>query len=301
MRSCSMNSAAAKDRCVFTSVLLLGALFALSASPCARVPLVSALVIIGVPLMTFGVAAPSRIGLFRELALFLRGMEASVLSFLLMAMGRRKDARATRDRQRTRVEGAYMAVDDRLGELVRMDPLRLHHARRLALFGAGLTVLAGLGLPMLSPSVYTFGSWPQAPFVILLDLVVLGFAGRLVGERISIRLLEASEALRGDDAWSSRLRVMPVSMLLGAALGMVGSFVVVSAAAAACAIETSWMAPTTFIEPAFWFIRMTAPDALPLGIGIGAILGAGMGLAQPPKGLFPARAEEPAADEEPLA
>ena len=61
--SCNGSRNEGRERCVFTSIMLLGGLFALSASPCARVPLVSALVIIGVPLMTFGVAAPSRIGL----------------------------------------------------------------------------------------------------------------------------------------------------------------------------------------------------------------------------------------------
>lgn len=290
MRSCS--TAAAKDRCVFTSVLLLGALFALNASPCSRVPLVSAMVLIGVPVMTFLVAAPSRIGSFRELALFLRGAEATLLSGLLFLMGRRQDALRARDRQRARVESAYMAVDDRLGELVRLDPLRLHHARRLGFFGAMLTVMAGLSLPVLYPQIYTFGDWPVAPFVILTDVLVFGLVGRFVAERIVIRLLEATEALRGNDPWASRVRVLPISTLLGAALGMVGAFLVVLAGAAACAVETSWIAPfSTFVEPADWFLRTTIFAALPLGIGIGAVLGAGMGLAQPPKGLFPVRTE----------
>lgn len=291
MRCCSASQPAAKDRCVFTSVLLLGALFALFASPCVSAPLVSALVILGVPVFTFGVAAPSRVGLGREVALFFRGLEASLLSFFLLATGRGRDAARVRERQRTRVEGAYMAVDDRLGEIVRMDPLRLHHARRIAFFGTVLTVLAGMSLPLLQPSVFTFGDWPLAPFVVLLDLGVLFLAARVVTERVSVRLLEASDALRGDEPWGSRARVLPVAVLLGAALGMVGSFVVMYAAAAACAVETSWMTSMGFLEPAFWFIRSTAPDALPLGIGIGAILGAGAGLAQPPKGLLTASAE----------
>lgn len=289
----SSSTAAAKDRCVFTSVLLLGALFALNASPCSRVPLVSAMVLVGVPVMTFLVAAPSRLGLFRELSLLFRGAEATLLSGLLYLTGRRQDAFRARDRHRARVESAYMAVDDRLGQLVRLDPLRLHHARRLGFLGATLTVAAGLSLPILYPQVYTFGDWPQAPFVVLLDVVVFGLVGRLVAERIVIRLLEATEALRGNDPWASRVRVLPISTLLGAALGMVGAFLVVLAGAAACAIETSWIAPfSTFFEPADWFLRTTTFAALPLGIGIGAVLGAGMGLAQPPKGLFPERTNE---------
>ena len=88
----NQNPQLARDRCVFTSVLMLGALFALSASPCAGLPFVSALVIIGVPIMTFGVAAPSRIGLFREVRLFWSDIESLVLTSLLRMVGRRQDA-----------------------------------------------------------------------------------------------------------------------------------------------------------------------------------------------------------------
>lgn len=292
MRNCSLSSAAAKDRCVFSSVLMLGALFALSASPCARVPLVSALVIIGVPLMTFGVAAPSRLGLLRELALFVRGSEAMFLGALLRMLGRGADAARVRDRQRTRVESAYAMGGDRVAEISRLDPLRLHHARRIASFGAVLTVLAGVGLPFLHPTTYTFGDFPEAPFVFGLDVLVFGLVGRIVAERIALRLLEASDALRSGDAWTSRARALPVSMLLGAALGMVATFIVVDAGAIACAIETSWVVNTSFFEPTRWFIQTTTPSALPLGVGIGAILGVGMALAQPPRGLLP-DVEEP--------
>ena len=54
--------ACGRDRCLFTSVMMLGALFGLMASPAARAPMVSIFVVVGVPLMTFAVAAPSRVG-----------------------------------------------------------------------------------------------------------------------------------------------------------------------------------------------------------------------------------------------
>lgn len=296
MRNCSLSSAAAKDRCVFTSVLMLGALFALSASPCARVPLVSALVIIGVPLMTFGVAAPSRLGLIREIALLFRGLEATLLSALLTLTGRSKDIGRVWLTYRGRVENAYAQGDDRVAEISRLDPLRLHHARRLATFGAGLVVLAGVGLPFLHPATYTFGDLPMAPFVFGLDILVFGLVGRVVTERVALRLLEAADALRCNEAWTSRARALPVSMLLGAALGMVATFIVIDAGAIACAIETSWMVDTHFFEPTRWFIQATTPAALPLGVGIGTILGGGIALAQPPRGLLP-EVEEPLAEE----
>lgn len=293
MGSTASHAAAARDRGVFTSVLLLGALFALGTSPCSRAPFIAALVVVGVPWMTFRVAAPSRLSLARELTLLLRGAEAATLGLVLTVLRRHRDAVRVMERQRTRVEAAYMSLDDRLGELARHDPLRLHHARRLATVGAALTVLAGLALPVLQPSMYTFGDGYEAPFVFLLDAVVLTFSARVVGERIMIRLLEASEALRGEGQRASRARTLPIVTLLGGALGMVASFVVVSVAAAACAVETVWLAgpypmAVGYLEPAMWFIRATAPDALPLGVGIGAILAWGIGWAQPPRGLFPA-------------
>ncbi|MFZ9888750.1 MAG: hypothetical protein ACO3JL_14720, partial [Myxococcota bacterium] len=262
-------------------------------SPCSRARLIAALVVVGVPWMTFRVAAPGRLSLLRELALLWRGAEAAALSVVLTFLRRRQDASRVVERQRARVEAAYMSLDDRLGELARHDPLRLHHARRLAFFGAGITVIAGLALPILQPSTYTFGDWVEAPFVVLLDALVLTCSARVVGERMMIRLLEASEALRGQDPRASRARTLPIVTLLGGALGMVASFVVVSVAAAACAVETVWLAgpyhlSVGYLEPAMWFIRATAPDALPLGVGIGAILGAGIGWAQPPRGMFPA-------------
>jgi hypothetical protein len=276
-----------RERCLFTSVMMLGALFGLMASPAARVPLVSTFVVVGVPLMTFAVAAPSRLGLIKELWLMMRGLESMVLAGLCILVGRAGDARAVLMRQRVRVENAYTNLEgfsgSRLASVVAADPLRLHHARRLALLGAVLAVVAGNALPLLFPQTYTWGDDWTAPFVVALDVVTIGFASRIVGERMMVRLLEATHALSGGNPWGARARIVPLSTMLGAAMGAVGALVVLSAAAAASAIETSWLFETDMIAAGFWFLRETAPLALPLGIGIGAILGCCSGLAQPPK------------------
>lgn len=289
MRCCSSPSAA-KDRCVFTSVLLLGALFAMQAAPCTRTPLMPVLILLGIPVLTFGVAAPSRIGLGKELGLFLRGLEALLLGGLLVAIGRGRDAKVVRMRHRSRVERAYLASDERFYEVVSEDPLRLHHARRLAFAVTTAIVAAGMGLPLLEPSTYTFGDWPEAPFVILLDLFTLTLVGRVVTERVALRLLEITHGVVAQDPFGSRLRMLPVSSLLGVALGAVGSLVIVGAAAAACAVESSWVVGGMAVpEAAHWFLLNTVPDALFFGIPVGAVMGAGFGLAQMPS--------RPAADE----
>ena len=272
-----------RERCLFTSVMMLGALFGLMASPAARVPLVSTFVVVGVPLMTFAVAAPSRIGIFREMALLLRGLEALGLAGLCCLVGRFGDARAVLLRQRIRVENTYSTSGDRLGAVVAADPLRLHHVRRLAGFGTLLAILAGNALPLLHPETYTWGDDWTAPFVLILDVLVITISSRLVGERMAVRLLEATHALGGGHPLAARFRVVPLSTMLGSAMGAVGALVVLSAAAAASAVETSWMVDTNLVAAGFWFIRETAPYALPLGIGIGAVLGAGAGFAQPPR------------------
>lgn len=275
--------ACGRDRCLFSSVMMLGALFGLMASPAARAPLVSSFVVVGVPLMTFAVAAPSRLGLMRELGLLFRGVEAFTLAVLCVATGRLADARAVLQRQRVRVENAYTSETGSLASLVSSDPLRLHHVRRLGAFGAVLAVFAGNALPLLHPETYTWGHDWTAALVLVLDVLVIGVTARIVSERLVIRLLEATHALRGGSAFAARLRVVPLSTVLGAAMGAVGALVVLCAAAAASAVETSWMVETNLVVAGFRFVRETASYALPLGIGIGAILGAGAGLAQPPQ------------------
>ena len=276
----SQDNAPASERCLFSSVLALGALFGLMASPCARVPFVSAFVIVGVPLLTLLVAAPSRLGMFRELSLFARDAQASLLSALCVAVGRKREARMVIDSHRASVERAY-SHHPRLSALVQGDPLRLHHARRLGVMAALLAVVAGVALPFVAGETYTFGDFPHAPFVFLADVLVIGFAARFVSERMALRLFEASAALSTGTSFASRLRVIPLTTLLGAALGAVGGLVVLSAAAAASAVESVLVFDADFGRSAFWFLRTTAPMALPLGVGIGSILGAGLGLSQP--------------------
>lgn len=268
------------ERCLFSSVLALGALFGLMASPCARVPFVSTFVVVGVPLLTLLVAAPSRLGLFGELSMFLRDIQASLLSSLCTLVGRKREARMVIDSHRADVERAY-SRHARLGAMVEGDPLRLHHARRLGFFATVLSVVAGVGLPFIASETYTFGDFPTAPLVFLTDVLVIGLAARLVTERMTLRLFEASVSLAGGEPWAARLRVLPLTTMLGAALGAVGGLVVLSAAAGASAFESVAVFDADFGRAAFWFLRTTAPLALPLGIGIGAILGAGMGLSQP--------------------
>lgn len=265
------------EGCTVGSVLGLGALFGLMLSPCSRLPLVSAFVVVGVPLLTFLVAAPSRLGLGRELALFARDAQALLLGAVCALTGRRREAAAVVGIHRERVEAAYA---DRLSGLLEQDPLRLHHARRLGVLGAFLAVVAGVGLPFVASDVYTFGDFPVAPFVFLTDLVVIGLVARVVTERIAIRLFEASTALAGGPAWVARARTVPLTSMLGGALGAVGSLVVLAAAAAASGVESMVVFDADFARAAVWFLRQTAPLALPLGIGIGSILGVGMGLAQ---------------------
>lgn len=275
--------ACARECRLFSSVMMLGTLFGLMASPASRVPLVSGFIVVGVPLMTFAVAAPSRLGLGRELGLLMRGLEATVLAALCLVAGRFGDGAAVLQRQRVRVENAYTSHPSRLSAVVASDPLRLHHVRRLGMMGAVLAVVAGNALPLLRPETYTWGSDWTALVVLALDVTVVGLTARVVTERMAVRLLEATHALGGGNPMAARFRVMPLSTVLGAAMGAVGALVVLSAMAGASAIETAWMVETNLVAAGFWFVRETAPLALPLGVGVGAVLGAAAGLAQPPQ------------------
>ena len=264
---------------LMTSVMALGALFGVMASPCARGPLVSLLVVAGVPMLTFAVAAPPRLTFLRGRRLFAAELETVARGGLLALLGRGRDVSAVVARQRTRVEATY-AQNSRLAPLVAADPLRLHHARRLAMMAALLTVGAGVGLPLLYPSTYTWGDGATGVLVFAFDILVIGAVARVVSERIAVRLFEASTLLSGGSPWLARMRAAPLTIMLGGALGAVGALVVLSAAAAASALESHLIFDASLTRATFWFLRETAPLALPLGVGVGGLLGAGLGLAQ---------------------
>lgn len=282
---CCSTPPSARDRCAFTSVLLLGAMLAMQTSPCGRPSLAPLFFLLGlIPLVTFRVAAPGRIALRTELTLMGRDLESFVLGRLLALLGRRSEASAVRMRQRQRVEEAYRGADEPFAHLVAEDPLRLHHARRLASLVTLALVGAGLSLPLLQPEVYTFGDGLEAPMVALLDLLTLGVVGRMVAERAALRLLEVTAGARLRSLAATRAIFTPLSAMLGMVLGAVGGLVVVGAASLACALESAWLSGGVSLSyAAAWFLAQTAVDGLVLGMGLGAIVGAGMGLAHAPR------------------
>ncbi len=281
-----MNSgypaAYSKHRCLFSSAILLLTLLALSSPHGRSMTCVSNLVIIGVPILTFSVAAPPRIPFSAQLLLLMRGLESFLLGALLTLRGRRQDAKTVHAQFRQLVEAMYLKDTDSLPESFKADPERLHHARRLAFLGSVMAVGAGLMLPLAYPSTFTYGQGGQAILVIALDLVVLTVTSRLVLERFMIRLWESSHVLPAGSATLRSIRTVSFC-LLGGALGSIGAMVIVIAGALACAVETSWLPmvhEVHFIEPIFWFIQHTAPLALPYGILVGTILGYGMGFTK---------------------
>ncbi|MCP4501079.1 MAG: hypothetical protein GY822_14055 [Deltaproteobacteria bacterium] len=267
----------ASGRCALTSAVFFGALLGLVASPCGRPPMLAGLIIIGVPLLTFLVAAPSRLGGRRELALLFKGLETSILGTFLAVMGRRDKAIELFASHRVRVENAYQDGFGLVSKGVTEDPARLHHGRRLANFATGLIVFAGIGLPFLQPNVFTFGEGFEALPVFALDVVTFAVIGRLVMERSVLRLFEISEVF-GNNVASARL--VPLTTIMGGALGTVGALVIVSFGGMACAVETFWVDASVLNLQgvAMWFIHRVAGDALAMGIGIGMIVGMGMGI-----------------------
>lgn len=280
--ACGMNkgcaSAGAPDRCGLTSLMMLGALLALSASPYSRVPL---LILIGVPLVTFSISAPSRLGLFAELRLLFADVEAALLQTVLHIARRPSLAARVRATQQERVLRAYTNAQGRTAAAVSADPERLHHARRMANFVTFLAVGAGLSLPLLYPSQFTFGDGLEAPAVFLMDLAVFTVVGRVVTERIALRLVDAMAAMTGFSQRESA-GYLPMMGMLGASLGAVGSVVIVAAGAFACAVETSMTGEPLSIRWALWFFFSTVMPSLWLGVGAGSIMGIGVGMAQRP-------------------
>ena len=256
-------------------------LFALATPRCQHLPFFSALIVIGIPILTFQVAAPPRIGLIRLMTLLGRGAEAVLLQLFLLGSRRGTDAKRVREQHRQRVERAYFGSEAPTENPLAADPERLHHARRLAGLGTLFIVGAGLCLPLIYPNTFTYGSGCQAVAVILTDVFIFTVVGRTVMERFMIRLWESSFTIPTDSLAVRRIRSASL-LLLGAALGSIAALMMVIAGAVACAIETSWFPIASHIhalEPVFWFIQRTAPLALPFGIMVGTVLGGGLAMA----------------------
>jgi hypothetical protein len=276
--SCSETTGYGEAR-LFSSVLSLGALFGLMTSPCARGSFVSAFVVFGIPFFTFVLAAPGRVSLGAEFGLMGRDLQAGILATLMTLSGRRRDARLVIETHRADVERTYGA-QERLRALVDADPLRLHHARRIGLLASLLATGAGVLLPITMSSTYTWGEGLEVPAVILLDVIAIGLPARMVAERIALRLFEASSALAGGGVWAARLRTVPLLTLLGGTLGGLGALVILLSASLASGLETYALTLGSFGAATSWFLRETAPLSWMLGVGLGAIMGMGCGLAQ---------------------
>jgi len=237
--------------------------------------LLGLLVVIGIPVLTFFLAAPGRLGLRPEIGLLWSGFQVLVL-WPWAALKRRGDlSRAVVLRHRVRVEETYRKVDGVIGDLAEEDPLRLHHTRRIAFFATLWVVGAGLSMPVFFRD-FTYGSFPEAPLIFLVDLVVLSLFGRLVTERIALRLLEGT-LMANFASGTSRWVILVWAPLAGAIFGAVGALVVGQVFGLTSALETvvafPQIAGTTTL---FAFLVSFSLMSLLPGVILGMVLGFGV-------------------------
>jgi hypothetical protein len=256
----------------------LGALFGLVTSPCARGPVFSLLALVGIPWMTFAIAAPKRMSLGRQFGLFFADAEAMVLAALSFVGGRRDAAADVVGAHRSFIERSYTGTS--AAELVSGDPLRLHHARRVAMMVTTMAVGSALAVPLVFSSVFTYGSGVMAVGTFILDLVVLAAVTRVVAERAALRLAEASIAL-GAHLPHARLRLSPLFAMLGGTMGLIGGMLVLLADGAASAVESLLFLGRPMVESFVWFVAAMGGLTMVVSVALGALMGVAMALAQP--------------------
>jgi hypothetical protein len=252
---------------------LLGGAFGFLTAPGCKGPMFTLALLVGIPTLTFAVAAPSRLSLMRSIRLFASDVESAVLQALCVVTGRRRARDAVAALHAERVEVAYANT-----EAVRLDPERFHHARRMAMAASGVGLLASLIFPATDEN-YTYGVGVMGVSTFALDFLLVGLAARLVAERVAVRLTEVSLAMGAGPL--ARARQLPLMTALGATLGSIGGLIVVLAGSVACAVESSFFLHQPMLLSFGLFLGTVGGKGLTMGMGFGAIFGAGLAWAQP--------------------
>jgi hypothetical protein len=252
---------------------LLGGAFGFLTAPGCKGPMFTLALLVGIPTLTFAVAAPSRLSFLWSIRLFAADVESAVLQALCVVTGRSQARSAVSALHAERVELAYAST-----EAVRLDPERFHHARRMAMAASGVGVLAAMIFPATDEN-YTYGVGMMAVSTFSLDLLLVGLASRFVAERVAVRLTEVSLAMGAGPL--ARARQLPLMTALGATLGSIGGLIVVLAGAAACAVESTVFLQQPMLLSFGLFLGTVGGKGLTMGMTFGAIFGAGLAWAQP--------------------
>ncbi len=272
--------------CGLKNTLFLSAIFLLASRPQAQSIEQGALLVMMVPMLTFAIAAPSRLNIFSDIFLAMKGIVSSALLLPFRIFLGQRGADAFLQHRRGETEAYYAKRSPTLKHLIASDAARFHHARRLANLSAVMATFAGLSLPFAFPRFFTFGEGVNGAIVFGVDALVFGVAGKVVFERIAIRILESTHSASTQLTGFKAFRFMTMAMLLGATSAMVGTLVIVNMGALASAFETVvlshclQMSEEILARCGLLFVRSVVFLALPIGVSVGAVLGLGIGMTR---------------------
>ncbi len=231
-----------------------------------------------IPILTFSIAAPRRIRLFDYVQLI--KTEALYLGLRIYSFF--TQTRLNNDLlKRFRAERIHSIYDagGNLSRALEYDKAGLQHARRLGHYAALFGTITALAIPLNFPAHFTYGEGLTAVGVFALDLFTFGLTTFVVCERIAIHLYEVNSQLRNTSNITYHLLVMPMMVILGSSIGAIGSFVVLNMGALASGLES--MAFISFSHATLGFSRSLVAFALPIGVALGAVMGAGIAMTRP--------------------
>jgi hypothetical protein len=248
-----------------------------------------ALLVLFFPLFTFGLATSSHVGLFQEMMIHWVALRRFPLRVLNL-FARSEALNALFKKDEAEVYNLYLHSNEKLQNVLQSDPARFSHSRRLARYATWLLAASALSLPLLHPQQFSFGEGQYAYFIFALDCSFLLVVGGILSDRVAIKLLEVSHSIQNSKQTWHGLRVLSFMTLFGSILALMGSFVLVNLFACLSAFETVYLhvmtCPQSYFHPAQFedslvlFMQTVLQSALPLGVAIGAIVGAGIGMTR---------------------
>ena len=236
------------------------------------------LLVMIVPFATFAVAAPGRMPLGKELMWAIRELETLAAMALFKLLGKTEMVTKLSQAQRAHLKAQYGIGRKKGSATTHDDFVRLNMGREVANWGALWITGVGLALPLGSDTL-SYGPAFFAPFIFVLDAMLLWVISRVFLGRIAHRLWESNRLLRANNLVGAGFCAL-WTVLSGAILGAVGGLVLGQVLGVASVMETLWVFPqATLFEAAQQSVLTFAFLVFAPGAIAGSVLGGTLALS----------------------
>lgn len=261
---------AGRDRYALVTLLMMGGMFAVCASPMRAMPLLTLLLLGAIPFVTFSIVAPRHVTRREERGLLWGDLEAFFLGAVARFSGRADAAEAVRATHKVRVERTY--------GMEGLQAERLHHARRVGLFATLWIAVMGMAIPAAVPGL-TYGTGFSMVVIAALDLAVLLVLGRVLTERMAMHLLRSTGQVQART--SGRVPGVLLGGVLGGPIGAISGILMGAGLGLTSALETRMMMPLAYgIGPIWAYVGLFTMIVLFPAMLMGVVMGASIGMTR---------------------